>query len=136
MTRLASKYILSNLFNECGRDIFNAFGDGEKRINYVSVDTWTAKYIEAAYSMHYLRQDTKETIILFQLISKQTHGLGIQCMLLTHRCLETKHQKIQGTHVSETQEQNDDKLESPFNRTYIFYIASKQPQYLKLLEKI
>ena len=34
------------------------------------------------------------------------------------------------------QEQNDGKLESPFNRTHIFFITSKQSQYLKLSEKI
>ena len=49
MTRLASKCGLADMiFNECGRDIFNAFGDGKERINYVLADTWVAKYIEAA----------------------------------------------------------------------------------------
>ena len=49
MIRLASKCGLADIiFNECGRDIFNAFGDGKERINYILADTWVAKYIEAA----------------------------------------------------------------------------------------
>ena len=43
---------------------------------------------------------------------------------------------MHGTNVSEMQQQNDDKLESPFNRTHIFFITSKQSEYLKLSEKI
>ena len=54
MTRLASKCGLADIiFNECGRDIVNAYSDWEERSNYILADTYVAKYIEIAWNVQF-----------------------------------------------------------------------------------